>query len=59
RPGDDAFTTELQTLAQTRLSRHEYPRLIEYIDELPKLPAGKINRKALRERDRVTYTHVV
>ncbi|MFT6583681.1 MAG: acetyl-CoA synthetase, partial [Alphaproteobacteria bacterium] len=52
RLGDSDFTTELQKIAQTRLSRHEYPRLIEYINELPKLPAGKINRKALRERNR-------
>jgi acetyl-CoA synthetase len=52
RLGSPGFSSELQKIAQTRLSRHEYPRLIEYIDELPKLPAGKINRKALRERKR-------
>ena len=33
-----------------RLSQHEYPRAIEIVDELPKTPAGKINRQALRER---------
>jgi len=30
--------------------RHEYPRAIEIVDELPKTPAGKIDRKTLRER---------
>jgi acetyl-CoA synthetase len=34
-----------------RLSQHEYPRLVEVVDELPKTPAGKINRQALRERE--------
>jgi len=46
-PGFDA---ELQAHVQTRLSRHEYPRVIEVVDALPKTPAGKVNRKALRDR---------
>jgi acetyl-CoA synthetase len=49
RDGDDAFARELQDLARTRLSRHEYPRHVAFVRELPKTPAGKINRKALRE----------
>ena len=51
RAGDERFAEELQKLAQTRLSRHEYPRAVAFIDSLPKLPAGKIDRKALRERE--------
>ena len=34
---------------RTRLGRHEYPRQVAFVSELPKTPAGKINRKALRE----------
>jgi acetyl-CoA synthetase len=49
RPGDDAFARELQELARTQLGRHEYPRQVAFVRELPKTPAGKINRKALRE----------
>jgi acetyl-CoA synthetase len=45
-----AFDAELQAHVQTRLSRHEYPRAIAVVDALPKTPAGKINRKALRDR---------
>jgi acetyl-CoA synthetase len=45
-----AFDTELQIHVQQRLSRHEYPRLVEVVDALPKTPAGKVNRKALRDR---------
>lgn len=49
RLGDDAFSTELQNFTKTRLARHEYPRRIEYTNNLPKTPAGKVNRKALRD----------
>jgi acetyl-CoA synthetase len=40
----------IQDLVRTRLSQHEYPRSIEFVTELPKTPAGKVNRKLLRER---------
>jgi len=33
-----------------RLSQHEYPRAVELVEELPKTPAGKTDRRALRER---------
>jgi acetyl-CoA synthetase len=51
RAGDEAFTQEIQDLVRSRLSQHEYPRIVEFVAELPKTPAGKVNRKALRERD--------
>ena len=47
-----ALAEEIRTLVRTRLSQHEYPRQIEFVTELPKTPAGKINRKLLRERQR-------
>jgi acetyl-CoA synthetase len=54
RAGSDAFARELQDFTRTRLSRHEYPRHVAFVTELPKTPAGKINRKALRERTHAT-----
>jgi len=51
RPGDDAFARELQELVRTRLSQHEYPRHVAFVPDLPKTPAGKINRKALRDSE--------
>ena len=51
RPGDDAFVRELQEWTRTRLAQHEYPRRVEFVAELPKTPAGKVNRKVLRERE--------
>jgi len=52
RPGDQAFQHEIQDLVRARLSHHEYPRLIAFVPELPKTPAGKVNRKILRDRER-------
>jgi acetyl-CoA synthetase len=48
RAGDDAFARELQEFTRTRLSQHEYPRRVAFVAALPKTPAGKVNRKALR-----------
>ena len=51
RSGDDAFAQELQDLARARLRQHEYPRQVAFVAELPKTPAGKINRKAIRDAE--------
>ncbi|MBM86133.1 MAG: acetate--CoA ligase [Rhodospirillaceae bacterium] len=51
RRGDDAFSKELQNFARDRLSRHEYPRIVDFVDDLPKTPAGKVNRKLLRDQE--------
>jgi acetyl-CoA synthetase len=51
RSGDETFVRELQDFTRHRLSQHEYPRIVSFVGELPKTPAGKVNRKALRERE--------
>ena len=48
----DGLVAEIQELVRERLSRHEYPRQVEFVDALPKTPAGKVNRKALRDAAR-------
>jgi acetyl-CoA synthetase len=48
-PGSDALAREIQDLVRTKLSQHEYPRQIEFVSDLPRTPAGKLNRKVLRE----------
>jgi len=50
-PSDD-LTRDIQEFIRTRLSKHEYPREIEYLDQLPETPDGKVKRKELRERER-------
>jgi acetyl-CoA synthetase len=54
RVGDEPFIREIQELVRTRLSQHEYPRQVAFVPELPKTPAGKVHRKILRERERVS-----
>ena len=44
----DALVTEIQDFVKTRLAAHEYPRLVEFVDELPMTTTGKIMRKDLR-----------
>ena len=51
RACDDAFVGEIQAFVRERLSAHEYPRQVAVVAELPKTPAGKVNRKALREHE--------
>jgi acetyl-CoA synthetase len=53
RAGCDEFVKELQSFTRERLSQHEYPRQVSFVTELPKTPAGKINRKILRDREAV------
>jgi acetyl-CoA synthetase len=48
---DAELARDIQEFVRTRLSQHEYPRIVAFVAELPKTPAGKVNRKALRERE--------
>lgn len=47
-PGDDGLVAELQDWCKHRLRRYEYPHFIEFVDDLPKTPTGKIQRYKLR-----------
>ena len=47
-PGD-GLTRELQQHVRARLSAHEYPQQVRYVDALPQTPTGKIIRRALRD----------
>ena len=51
RPGSDAQVEALKSFTRERLSQHEFPRVIAFVDELPKTPAGKVNRRVLRDRE--------
>jgi acetyl-CoA synthetase len=46
----DALAVEIQDFVRTRLSAHEYPREVAFIDAMPMTTTGKIIRRALRER---------
>lgn len=54
RPGhvtDPDAVADIQGFVRSRLSQHEYPRHVVFVDDLPRTPAGKINRKALRDQE--------
>jgi acetyl-CoA synthetase len=45
-----ALADEIVDLVRTRVGRHQYPREIEVVGELPKTETGKIQRFLLRQR---------
>src|SRR3954470_4105157 len=46
--GADALAGELQEWCKSRLRRYESPHFIDFVDDLPKTPTGKIQRYKLR-----------
>ena len=48
---DEDLAAELKGLVKNRLGTREYPREIEFVDELPMTPTGKIRRDVLRQRE--------
>lgn len=51
REEDEDLAAELKDLVKDRLGAHEYPREVEFVDELPTTATGKIRRNVLRERE--------
>ena len=46
--GREALKKELQTHVKSFTEPYKYPRLVDFVDQLPKTPSGKIRRTALR-----------
>jgi len=44
----DALTKELQTYVKKMTAPYKYPRIVEYMSELPKTASGKISRARIR-----------
>lgn len=49
---------ELQEHVKSITAGYKYPRIIEFVDELPKTISGKIRRAEIRARDALTYAAV-
>ena len=49
--GTSELTKELQTCVKKRTAPYKYPRIVEYVDALPKTVNGKIRRAAIRQED--------
>lgn len=48
--GSEALDQELVSTVKTNVGRHQFPRVITYVDSLPKTETGKIQRFQLRTR---------
>ena len=49
-PSDD-LVKELQNHVKKATAPYKYPRIVEFVDELPKTVGGKIKRKQIRQAD--------
>jgi 2-aminobenzoate-CoA ligase len=49
REGGPELVKELQDFVKQRIAPYKYPRVIEFMDALPKTATGKLQRKALRK----------
>ena len=55
KPGYEAseeLSEELRLHVRKRLSAHAYPREIEFVEQLPKTPSGKLQRFVLRAQEK-------
>lgn len=49
--GDTKLSRDLQAFVKDNTASYKYPRIIEFVDELPKTISGKIRRVEIREKD--------
>jgi benzoate-CoA ligase len=54
KPGASVDEATLKAFVKDRLAAYKYPRVIEFIDELPKTATGKIQRFRLRDLERAS-----
>ena len=48
KPGASATAEEITAFCKARMAAYKYPRIVEFLPELPKTVTGKILRRALR-----------
>ncbi|WP_437940206.1 benzoate-CoA ligase family protein [Sorangium sp. So ce341] len=49
--GRAELAAELKAFVKDRLSKHKYPRWVVFVDDVPRNDRGKVDRKALRQRE--------
>ena len=50
RPGNEELAKEIQEHVKTVTAPYKYPRIVEFVTELPKTISGKIRRVEIREK---------
>lgn len=48
----ERLETRIRTLVRERVAAYQYPKIIEFVDDLPTTTTGKIKRNELRDRER-------
>ena len=51
KEGSDTLKKEIQTYVKEHTAPYKYPRVVEFVEELPKTISGKIRRVEIREKD--------
>ena len=51
----DELVLEIQNFVKTNTAPYKYPRIVEFVDELPKTISGKIRRTEIRQHDADKY----
>lgn len=51
KPGSDELVKEIQRFVKETTAPYKYPRIVEFVDALPKTASGKIMRKDIRAKD--------
>jgi len=46
----DRLAADIQGFVKTRLSAHEYPREVAFIEQMPMTTTGKVIRRLLRQQ---------
>ena len=47
---DDQLVDELMAFARANLAAYKVPRSIDFLDELPRLPTGKLYKRLLKDQ---------
>jgi benzoate-CoA ligase len=55
-PDPPGLADELREWCKGNLRRYEYPHVVEFVEDLPRTPTGKVQRYKLREAEEVQAT---
>jgi acyl-CoA synthetase (AMP-forming)/AMP-acid ligase II len=53
KPGCEVSEADLVAFVGTRIARYKRPKSVEFVDELPRLPSGKVMKHVLRDRHKL------
>jgi acyl-coenzyme A synthetase/AMP-(fatty) acid ligase len=48
--GSDALAEELLSYAREHIAHYKCPRSVDFVDELPRLPTGKLYKRILKDQ---------